>query len=103
MDRKKLETKIERETYKFINMIKESSADHVMLWANRNRVDIDLGLLQTILDQYKASIENEYMGKVDHLLKGLDKELTAYTSEPNPLPLTVEAKKPTRKNAKKSA
>lgn len=101
MDRKKLETAVERQTYKFINMIKESASDTVMLWANRNRVDIDGALLERILEQYKNAIENEYMGKVDHLMAGLDKELTKFTEVENPLPPTVESKKP-RKNARKS-
>lgn len=101
MDRKKLETTVERETYKFISMIKESASDSVMLWANRNRVDIDLGLLQRVLDQYKAAMDTECMGKMDHFMKGLDKELTKFTEVENPLPPTVEAK-PARKNARKS-
>lgn len=86
MDRKKLETKVERQTYKFLTMIKESASDTVMLWANRNRVDIDMRLLQTVLDQYKAALEAEYLSKIDHLMKNLDKDLEEFAGEENPLP-----------------
>lgn len=102
MDRKKLETAVEKETYKYVSMIKESASDAVMLWLNRNRVDIDLGLAQRILDQYKAALETECMGKMDHFMKGLDKELTRYSEVENPLPPTAVSKPP-RKNARKSA
>lgn len=101
MDRKKLETAIERQTYKFLTMIKESASDTVMLWANRNRVDIDMALLQKILDQYKNAIENEYLGKVDIFMKNLDKDLLEFSGEENPLPLTNELRKK-RRNKKEN-
>lgn len=102
MDRKRLETAIERQTFKFLTMIKESASDSVMLWANRNRVDVDVVLLQKILDHYKMAIENEYLGKVDHFMKNLDVEITRFSEQENPLQLTDESK-PKRKNSKKSA
>jgi len=83
-------------------MIKESASDSVMLWANRNRVDVDVVLLQKILDHYKMAIENEYLGKVDHFMKNLDVEITRFSEQENPLQLTDESK-PKRKNSKKSA
>lgn len=101
MDRKQLETAIERQMFRFVTMIKESASDSVMLWANRNRVDVDVALLQKILDQYKAAIENEYLGKVDHFMKNLDGDLSKFSEQENPLPLTDESK-PKRKNNKKS-
>lgn len=101
MDRKLLETAIERQTFKFVTMIKESASDSVMLWANRNRVDIDMVLLQRILDQYKAALESEYLGKVDHFMKNLDKDLEKFSEQENPLPLTDESKSK-KKSAKKS-
>lgn len=101
MDRTKLETAIERQTFKFLSLIKESASDSVMLWASRNRIDVDVALLQRILDQYKAALESEYLSKVDHLMEGLDKDLVQFTQVENPLPPTDEPK-PKRKNSKKS-
>lgn len=101
MDRKLLETAIEKRTFQFLTMIKESASDSVMLWANRNRVDVDVSMLQRILDQYKAAIENEYLGKLDHFMKSLDKDLSKFSEQENPLPLT-DSSKPKRKNSKKS-
>jgi len=98
--RQKLETAIEREAYKFLNMIKEGASDSVMLWANRKRVDIDVQLLQKVLDQYKAALESEFLTKVEHMMKGLNKDLTEFTEQENPLQPIVET--PKRKNAKKS-
>lgn len=101
MDRKQLETAIERQTFRFVSMIKESASDAVMLWANRNRVDVDVAMLQRILDQYKAAIENEYLGKVDHFMKNLDGDLAKFSEQENPLPHTDESK-PKKKSSKKS-
>lgn len=92
MDRKQLETLIEKEAYFFMQMIKESAADSVMLWTQRNKVEIDYALLNRILDQYKASLENEWMSKVDHLLKKLDSGLEDYTNQENPTQLTKKLK-----------
>lgn len=103
MTRKKLETAIETETYKFITMIKESASDQVMIWVNRNRIDIDLALVQRILDQYKTALDNECISKMDIFMKGLDKGLTKFTETENPLPPTTDSKVSTRKNAKKNA
>jgi len=99
--RQKLETAIEREAFKFLNMIKEGASDSVMLWANRKRVEIDVQLLQKVLDQYKAALESEFLTKIEHMMKGLNKDLVEFTEQENPLPLTNE-EKPKRKNAKKS-
>lgn len=99
--RQKLETAIEREAYKFLNMIKEGASDAVMLWANRKRVDIDVQLLQKVLDQYKAALESEFLTKVEHMMKGLNKDLSEFTEQENPLPLTDDTKSK-RKNVKKS-
>lgn len=101
MDRRKLETAIEKNTYKFVTMIKESASDAVMLWANKNRVDVDTVLLQRILDQYKVALESEYLSKSDLFMKGLDKDLEAFSGQENPL-LPTEEQKVTRKKAKKA-
>lgn len=105
MNRKKLETTIETATFKFITMLKESASDSVMLWINRNRVDIDLALAQRILDQYKTALDTEAMSKMDLFMKDLDKELTKFSDSENPLPRTTEpASKPApRKNGRKNA
>jgi len=101
--RKKLETAVERQTYKFINTIKESSSDAVMLWANRARLDMDTALLQQILDQFKNAMESEYMAKCDLLINGISKELDEFTgTEREVRPSQVEAPK-ARKNSKKNA
>jgi hypothetical protein len=92
MDRKQLETLIEKEAYMFMNMIKEGASDSVMLWAQRNKVDVDYSLLTKILDQYKLSLESEWMGKVDHLMKKLDAGLEEYTNQENPFPPSKKAK-----------
>lgn len=101
MDRKKLEMKVEQNTYKFVSMIKESASDAVMLWANRNRVDVDGAMLQRILDQYKVALDNECLGKMDLFMKDLDKDLTNFSETENPLPRTVESK-PSKKSTRKN-
>lgn len=103
MDRKKLETKVEKNTFKFLTMIKESASDAVMLWINRTKLDVDLNLAQSIINQYKAAIESEYLAKVDILMKNLDKDLEEFAGEENPLPLSGESNPPKTKKEKKAS
>ncbi len=102
MNRKKLETIIESKSYEFLNMIKESASDSVMMWINRNRVDIDLALAQRILDQYKAALENEALSKMDIFLKKLDKDLAEFSGTESET-LTAKPEVKPRKNARKNA
>jgi len=97
MDRKKLETAVESQTFRFLTMIKESASDSVMLWANRNRIDIDNVLLQKILDQYKSALQSEYLGKVEFFLKNLDRDFEEFAGQENPLPLTDKQNQPSPK------
>lgn len=102
MDRKKLETAVESQTFKFISMIKESASDAVMQWANRNAFPVDNVLLQKILDQYKAALETEYLAKVDFfLLKNLDKDFQEFAGQENPLPLSDIKSTPKKKTTSK--
>ena len=95
MDRKQLETLLEKEAYLFMNMIKEGASDTVMLWAQRNRVDIDFALLTKILDQYKAALDSEWLGKADHFMKNIDKGLEEFTNQENPFQPSKKAKSKT--------
>jgi len=92
MDRRQFETLVEKEAYMFLNMIKEGASDSVMLWSQRNKVDIDFALLTKILDQYKVALDTEWMSKADLFMKKLDSGLEEFTNQENPTLLTKKSK-----------
>lgn len=93
MDRKQLETKIEKEAYEFMTMIKEAAADSVMLYAQRNNIGIEYSTINALLDQYKVALDAEWMSKADFFLGKLDKDLEVFTEQTNPMRLTKSTKK----------
>lgn len=92
MDRKQFETLVEKEAYMFLNMIKEGASDSVMLWAQRNKVDIDFALLTKLLDQYKVALDSEWMSKADIFMRKLDVGFEEFTNQENPTLLTKKSK-----------
>lgn len=82
--RQKLETAIERETFRFIESIKEHMCDHVMIWLNRQNIDLDRQVAGRLLELAKTGIEDGMMSKMDLYKSGLDKVLTEFTETENP-------------------
>lgn len=85
-DRTKLETAIERETYRFVEVIKEHMYDYTMIYLNRNQVDIDRQVADRLLQIAKAAVEDGLLSKMDFYKKGIDAALTEFTEAENPLP-----------------
>lgn len=84
-DRSKLETAIERETYRFVEQIKEHMYDYTMLYLNRNQVDIDRQVADRLLNIAKSAVEDGLLSKMDFYKKGIEKALTEFTEAENPL------------------
>lgn len=85
MDRNKLDTAIERETYRLVEQIKEHMYDHAMIYLLRQHPEIDRGVADTVLQVAKNAIENGLLTKLDFFKENIDKVLTEFTDVENPL------------------
>lgn len=82
--RRKLETAIEKHVFEFINLMAENTSDDIMLWASRNKVEINPILLEKTLEQFKAALVSQVTGKMDIFMNKIDKDLTMFTETENP-------------------
>lgn len=89
-DRKKLETAIEREVFNLVRMIKEHTRDHTVLTVRRSGQNVDPESMARVLDIVDGAIMDGFQRNVDHFMRGLDKSLSSFTDEENPLPSTEE-------------
>lgn len=93
MDRKVLETLIEKEVYVYFNEIKELMCDHTMIFLNKNNVAVDRDMVQGILNIAKAGLEDGMLSRMDKFKAKLDKGLEAFTETENPTLPTKPLKK----------
>jgi len=85
MDRKRLETAIEKNIHGLLNEIKESTVDFTVLTIRKKHPEIDRDQLTVVLDIVRTAIENGFMTSIDRYMGKLDKDLTELTDEENPL------------------
>lgn len=93
MDRLKLETAIERETYRLVEQVREHMYDHTMIYIQRNQVDIDHAAAERVLQIAKNAVDDGLLSKLDFFKANIDKVLTEYTETENPLELGKPSKK----------
>lgn len=84
IDRKYLETAIEKQVYNYVQVLKESMYDDVMIYLNKKNIDMDRQVADALLQIVKASIETLSISKMDHFLQGLDTALTQCLDQENP-------------------
>ena len=87
IERRKLDTAVEREVYKFVSQIREHMYDHTMIYLNRHQVDVDRDAAERVLIIAKNAVDDGLMGKLDMFKEGVDKVLDEYadsckTAEP---------------------
>jgi len=85
MDRKRLETTIEKNIHGLVNEIKESTVDFTVLTVRKKYPSIDRDHLSIILDVVRTGIDNGFMVSIDRYMTKLDKELTEITESAVPL------------------
>lgn len=85
MDRLKLETAIERETFRLVESIREHMYDHTMIYLQRNQVDMDRDQADRLLQIAKNAVDDGLLSKLDFFKAGIDKALTEFTDTENPL------------------
>jgi hypothetical protein len=94
MDRVKLETAIERETYRLVEQIREHMYDHTMIYLQRNQLDVDRDVADRVLQVAKNAVDDGLLSKLDFFKANIDKVLTEFTEVENPLEPGRPSKKP---------
>jgi len=85
MDRKRLETAIEKNIHGLLNEVKESTVDFTVLAIRKKHPEINRDHLTIVLDIVRNAIENGFMTSIDRYMGRLDKDLTELTYQENPL------------------
>ena len=101
MDRKRLETTIEKHIHGLVNEVKESTVDFTVLTVRKRYPDIDRDHLSIILDVVRTGIDNGFMTSIDRYMTRLDKDLTELTASDVPLEIgriTPDPKTKTKKS-----
>jgi len=86
MDRKKLETEIERQIHNLIAEVKEHVVDYTVLTVRKRHPNIDRDQMAVILDVVRQGIDDGFMSKIDRFMGKLDKSLVSFSgTEDSPL------------------
>lgn len=85
MDRKKLETAIESRVYKFVEMLTEQMYDGTMIYLGRNQIDIDRQVADRLLAIAKGAAMDAMYSHLDMFMKDMDKAITEFSGQENPL------------------
>lgn len=85
MDRKKLETAIERQIHALINEVKEHVVDFTVLTVRKKHPEIDRDQMAKLLEVVQQGIDDGFMTKIDRFMGRLDNSLTEFSGEENPL------------------
>ena len=92
MDRKRLETAIEKIIHGLLSEIKESTVEFTVLTVRKKSPEIDPEQLTVVLDIVRTAIDNGFMTSIDRYMGRLDKELTELTEQENPLDAGLSTK-----------
>jgi len=89
-DRKKLETAIEKEVFKLLRSVKDHTRDFTVLKIRRQGLEVDGATMAAVLDTVDQAIMDGFHVHIDRFMKGLDKGLSEFSDEENPLPPSEE-------------
>jgi len=81
VDRNVFNTAIDRELFKFVNIVKEHTYDFTHLYLRRNQMEVDPEILKTVLDVVRLGIKDGESSKVQFFHEGMRKTLDAYEAE----------------------
>lgn len=93
MDRKKLETAIESRVYKFVELLTEQMYDGTMIYLGRNQIDIDRQVADRLLVIAKGAVMDAMLSHLDMFMKDMDKAITEFSEQENPLQHGKSSKK----------
>jgi hypothetical protein len=90
--RAKLDTKIERETFNLVNLIKEHVQDFTILYVRRNGIELDRDSMSKTLEIVRKGVEDAFLANIDRYKANIDGVLTEYTEQENPTPVSKSKK-----------
>jgi hypothetical protein len=93
MDRKKLDTLIEKEVYHLVSNIKNHTQSFMHLAARKRGLKVDSQLLDVFNELLALGIEDGFQTQIDLFHKGIDKALEKYTGEEGVETTTSKRKK----------
>jgi len=85
MDRKRLETEIEKHMHGLVAEVGEHVVDFTVLTVRKRHPGINREQLTLILDIVRQGIDDGFMTRIDRFMGKLDGSLTQFTAEENPL------------------
>ncbi len=85
MDRKRLETEIEKHMHGLVSEVREHVVDYTVLTVRKRYPHINREQLTLILDIVRQGIDDGFMNKIDRFMGKLDGTLIQFTAEENPL------------------
>jgi len=89
-ERAKLETAIEKEVFNLLRAVKEHTRDFTVLKIRRQYGEVDRETMTLVLDVVDQAIMDGFHTNIDKVMKNLDKPLSKFADEENPLPPTDE-------------
>lgn len=95
MNKKKLDTLIEKEIYQLVEKMKIHVDSFVQLYSRRKGLKLDDNVLNELSKAMLAGLDDGFMVHIDSLKKNLDKVLLEYLESETPVQLTTKVKKTT--------
>jgi hypothetical protein len=92
MERKKLDTLIEKEAFQLSANIKTHAQSFMHLYSRKKGLKIEPELLNVLTDMLGVAIDDGFQTQVDIFNRGIAKALDQYTGEENPF-LRTNSKK----------
>jgi len=89
-ERVKLETAIEKEVFNLLRTVKDHTRDFTVLKIRRQHGEVDRETMALVLDTVDDAIMGGFHLHIDNFMKNLDKSLSKFSDEDNPLPHTDE-------------
>lgn len=81
MDKIKIETMLEKEMFKYADLIKEHIQDFTMLYISRNNLDIDKEVAKRVLSIVRIAFDDGKMAKIDSVKPKIQQVIAEWESE----------------------
>lgn len=93
MERRQLDTVIEKEVYTLVRNVKEHTKSYVHLYVRKKGLKVDPELLNVLTEVIDLGMEDGFQSQIEIFNRGTSKALDKYTAEENPTRPTSSGKK----------
>ncbi len=81
MDRRKLDSVVEKEAYTLVSNVKNHAESFLHLYTRRNKIKVDDDLLNRLVEIFGMAVEEGFQTQVDIFNKSVGKALDQYVVE----------------------